>query len=93
MNLGDILKIAAVKDLSGGNKNQLVYTESVVDDKFEIRLTSLTVKDAFIQCSIPDKNSDDEKNYLRTYFLSMVFNAAIHGMKGMKHAKKKKRNG
>lgn len=92
MALGDILKQAAVKDLAGKSKNQLVYTEQVIDDKFEIRLTSLTHKDAFIECSIPDKNSEDEKNYLRTYFLSMVFNAAIHGMKRMKHAKKKKRN-
>ena len=92
MNLGDILKHAAVKDLSGKNKNQLIYTEQIVDDKFEIRLTSLTHKDAFIECSIPNKDLDDEKNYLRTYFLSMVYNAAIHGMKRMKHAKKKKRN-
>ena len=60
MTLGDILKQAAIKDLAGKNKNQLVYTEQVVDDKFEIRLTSLTHKDAFIECSIPDKNIEDE---------------------------------
>lgn len=92
MDLGQILKYAAVKDLSGNQKNQLLYTESIVEDKFEIRLTSLVNKEAFIECSIPNKDSEEEKNYLRTYFLSMVFNAAIHGMKRMKHTKKKKRN-
>ena len=92
MNLGDILKLSATKDLAGKGKNQLLYTEQIVENQFEIRLTSLTHKDAFIKCSIPNKDSDDEKNYLRTYFLSMVYNAAIHGMKRMKHTKKKKRN-
>jgi hypothetical protein len=91
MNLGDILKHSAVKDLAGLNKNELVYSESIKGDLFEIRLSSLIHKEAFVECTIPNKNSEEEKNYLRIYFLSMVFNAAIHGMKRMKHTKKKKR--
>lgn len=91
MTLGEILQHAAIKDLAGLQKNQLLYTERIVEDKFEIRLTSLVFKEAFIECSIPNKDAEEEKNYLRTYFLSMVFNAAIHGMKRMKQAKKKKR--
>lgn len=90
MTLGEILKQAAVKDLSGQQKNQLLYTESIKEGRFEIRLSSLVFKNAFVECSIPDKNLEEEKNYLRTYFLSMVYNAAIHGMKRMNYKKGKK---
>lgn len=89
MTLGDILSQAAIKDLAAVKKQGLLYTEFSKEGKFEIKLSSKTHPDAFIECSIPDKNSEEEKNYLRTYFLSMVFNAAIHGIERSKHKKKK----
>lgn len=92
MTLGNIISEVIKKDLSGLNKNKLIYSETINDGKFEIRLTSLVHKEATIECSIPDKNSEEEKNYLRSYFLSMAFNAAVHGMKRMKHTKNKKKN-
>ncbi len=91
MTLGDILKISADKDLAGEGKNKLVYSELVLGDTLKIKLSSLTHKEAFVECSIPFKDSEEETNYLRTYFLSMVFNAAIHGMKRMKHKKIKRK--
>jgi hypothetical protein len=90
MTLGDILSQSAIKDLAGEKKNGLLYTELIKEGKFEIKLTSTVFPDAFIECSIPDNNLEDEKNYLRTYFLSMIFNAAIHGMKRFKHKKNKR---
>lgn len=90
MTLGDILKSVSDKDLAGGGKNKLSYTESVSEGKVKIRLDSL-FEEGFIECELPFTGKEEEKNYLRTYFLSMVFNAAIHGMKRMKHKKNKKR--
>lgn len=90
MTLGDILAIAAKKDLAGENKNGLVYIELVKDGSFCIKLSSTVFPEASIECSVPDKDSEEEKNYLRTYFLSMAFNAAVHGMKRLKHKKNKR---
>lgn len=90
MTLGDILQQAAVKDLAHNHMNGMLYSELVVDGKFEIKFTCDKFKEASIECSVPDKGTEEEKNYLRLYFLSMVFNAAIHGMKRMKHKKNKK---
>jgi hypothetical protein len=67
------------------NKGDLVYTEFLKGDKFEIKLSSKKDREAFIECSVPDKGTEDEKNYLRLYFLSMVFNAAMYGMKRKKN--------
>ncbi len=89
MALNDILKQVAEKDFSGENKNLLGYTEFIKDGKFCIKMTS-KFEEATIECSCPDNGLEDEKNYLRLYFLSMVFNAAVHGMKRMKHKKNKK---
>lgn len=91
MTLGDILKQAAQKDLSAQNKTGLSYTELTVDGKFEIKLTSPLDREAYIECSVPDKGTEEEKNYLRMYFLSMAFNAAIHGMRRLKQTKKNKK--
>ena len=87
MTLGDILLQAAQKDLAGVMKGKISYTEFVKEGKFEIRLSSLSDKDAYIECSVPDKGTEEEKNYLRLYFLSMVFNAAIHSSKKLKNRK------
>lgn len=89
MTLGDILQKAAKDDLSGLSKGDLTYLELVKDGKFEIKLYSKTDRDAFIECSVPDKGTEEEKNYLRLYFLSMVFNAGIYAMKKKKHKKGK----
>lgn len=88
MTLGDILKDAAIRDMAGGNKNKLVYKEYVKDGHFKIKLSSGIDKDAFVECAIPDKGMEEEKNYLRSYFLSMVFNTAIYGMKRKKQINK-----
>lgn len=91
MTLGDILKQAAQKDLSAQKKTGLSYTELTVNGKFEIKLSSPLDREAYIECSVPDQGTEEEKNYLRLYFLSMVYNAAIHGMKRLKQAKKNKK--
>lgn len=95
MNLGEILSTAVIKDLAAGNnENGLVYTELMKEGKFAIKLSSIVFPDAFIECSIPNSllndNTEDEKNYAIVYFLSMSFNAVIHGMKIFKHKKNKK---
>jgi hypothetical protein len=94
MDLGDILTMAAEKDIAGGKKLSLLYEEKVDDGKFKIRLISDTDREAYIHCSVPydvclpDVELEGKKNYLRAYFLSMVFNAAIYGMKRKKTEKK-----
>lgn len=88
MTLGDILKDAAFRDLAGGKQNKLVYTESFRDGQFHITLRSDADREAFITCSAPDNDKEEEYNYLRAYFLSMAFNAAIYGMKRKKQTKK-----
>lgn len=89
MTLGDILKQSAEKDLAGSNKNNLIYSESTEDGKFKIKMSS-KFEEAYIECSAPATEDEGQKNYLRTYFLSMVFNAAVHGMKRLKHKKEKR---
>jgi hypothetical protein len=98
MSLGDVLKEAAKRDMamgrqlqySGAVKSRLEYSEEIKDGKFEIRLTSTEDKDAFVETSIPYDGSETSENYCRMYFLSMVFNAAIFGMKRKKENEKKK---
>lgn len=85
MTLGDVFQDAVKRDLAGLNKGDLLYSEFVKDGKFEIKLFSKKDREAFIECSVPDKNTEEEKNYLRLYFLSMVFNAAMYGMKRKKN--------
>lgn len=91
MTFGDILKEVVDKDLSNPEKkNKISYIEGVEDGKFKIKFTSATYPEATIECSLPGDGNEDQRNYLRTYFLSMVFNSAIHGMKRMNHKKHKK---
>lgn len=91
MTLGNILESAAVKHLAfPEQKGDLDYTESEKDGRFCINFSSAKSPEAAIECSVPFTGSDEEKNYLRLYFLSMVYNAAIHGMKRLKHKKSKK---
>ncbi len=90
MNLGDILKIAADKDLAGKNQNGLAYIETIRGGNYHIKLFSSKHKEAFVECEIPYTGKEEEINYLRTYFLSMVFNAAVAGMKRTKNIKKNK---
>jgi hypothetical protein len=90
MTLGDILTEVAKKDMAGGKKLELLYEETIEDGKFKIRLLSDTDRDAYIHTSVPydvclpDEELEGKKNYCRAYFLSMVFNAAIYGMKRKK---------
>lgn len=82
MTLGDILTQVVLKDMAGGKKLDLAYEEVYKDGKFRIKLFSGTDPDAFIQTSVPCEEGEEEKyNYARAFFLSMVFNAAIHGVK------------
>jgi len=87
LTLGDILWEAASKDLAWNKKHKLLYMELVKDGKFEIKLSSSLEKDAYIECSCPDDGKEESKNYLRLYFLSMAFNAAIYGMRRLKNKK------
>ena len=89
MGLGQVLTQAAAKDLAHKGVNGLMYSELSVGGKFEIRLTSSKSPEAFIECSVPNKGKEEDENYLRMYFLSMVMNAAIHGMKRLNTNKKK----
>lgn len=85
MTLGDILTEVVKKDMAGGKKLDLEYEEKYKDGKFRIRLRSETDPDAYIHTSVPCDEGEEEKyNYARAYFLSMVFNAAIYGMKKKK---------
>lgn len=89
MTLGDILTEVVRKDMAGGKKLNLEYEEKWKDGKFRIRLGSETDPDAYIHTSVPCDEYDEEKyNYARAYFLSMVFNAAIYGVKRDKPGKK-----
>jgi len=88
MTLGEVLQKAATNDFGGASKNAIGYTELIKDGKFCIKLYSAIDKDAFIECSIPDKGTEEEKNYCRLHFLSLTFNAAIYGVKRSKGKKK-----
>lgn len=96
MTLGDVLTDVAKRDMAGGHKLDLLYEETISEGKFRIRLISDTDRDAYIHCSVPydvclsDEELEGKKNYARAYFLSMVFNSAIHQMKREKSDNKKK---
>lgn len=90
MTLGDILIEVVKKDMAGGKKLSLLYEEKVEDGKFKIRLISETDPDAYIHCSVPYDGTEGAENYARAYFLSMVLNAAIHGVKRKKNINKTK---
>ena len=80
MNLGDILKMAAQKDLAAFEiKNGLIYREWKEDGCFKIKL-SCKHEEAYVECSIPYTGIEDEENYARLYFLSMVFNESMWSM-------------
>lgn len=94
MGLGEVLTEAAKKDLSGqkeltfggATKSRMKYTEEAKDGRFEIRLRSTVEgeEEVYIENSIPEDGSETTHNYARMYFLSMVFNAALYGMKKQK---------
>jgi len=88
MTLGDILKKGCEDDLAHLKKDA-TYEEFIKGGSFWIRLSSKQHKEAFIECSAPFIVITEElKNYTRLYFLSMLYNAAIYGMKKQKHRKK-----
>lgn len=87
MTLGEILNKAAREDISSETTKHMAYIELVRDGRFWIKLSSELDRDAYIECSVPDNGTEEEKNYCRMYFLSMAFNAAIYGMR--KHKKNK----
>jgi hypothetical protein len=91
MGLGEVLQQAAEKDIASVNKlNGLKYEEVVEDDKFYIRFSCTKFKEATIECEIPYTIDEEKRNYARMYFLSMVFNAAIHGLKRNRNKTKKR---
>lgn len=98
MTLGDILAEVARKDIGGGKKFDLLYEEKEKDGKFTIRLLSQSDPDAYIYCSVPydetmTRSREETENYGRAYFLSMVFNSAMYGIKrGKKDSKIKPSN-
>lgn len=81
MALEEIFAEVAKKDMAGGKKLGLLYEEKYVDGNIKISLRSEADSEAYLHCSIPFDGLEATKNYARAYFLSMVFNAAIHGMK------------
>ena len=88
MNLGDILKMAADKNLSKRNiDGGLKYIELVKDGNFCIKLYSDKYEEATIECSVPYTGKQEDENYARMYFLAMVFNSAIFGMKRLRQKK------
>lgn len=91
MTLGDILKQACNKDLAHNGKNGISYKEIFENDKMIIRLTSTEFPESFITCEIPYNGTEESANYLRYYFLSMLFNSSIYGMKRINKNKKTKR--
>lgn len=81
MTLGDIIMEVVKKDLAGGHKLSIKYEEKIEEGKFKIKLLSESDKEAFIHCAVPYDGLEATENYARAYFLSMVFNAAIYGVK------------
>lgn len=85
MTLGDVIMEVVKKDMAGGKKLDLDYQETYKDGRFRVRLISETDPDAYIHTSVPCEEGEEEKyNYARAYLLSMVFNAAIYGIKRKK---------
>lgn len=94
MTLGDILQLAATRDPAGKEvQNGLSYSELVIENRFCIKMSSEKHPEATIECSVPYNGTQEEENYCRLYFLSMAFNAAVHGMKrkNLKHTKRFKK--
>jgi len=94
MGLGGIIQMAIQRDMAGKEvQNGLSYSELVVDNRFCIKMSSEKHPEATVECSVPYTGMQEEENYCRLYFLSMVFNAAVHGMKrrSVKSHKKFKR--
>jgi hypothetical protein len=94
MTLGDIIQQAVQKDLAGGNKYNLIYSEKVHENKdgdlvFTVNLRDGNDQNAYIKCDVPYDGTEETKNYGRFYFLSMVFNAAIIAQKFKKTVKVK----
>ena len=91
MTLGDIIQQAVQRDMAGQDlQNGLSYSELVIENRFCIKFSSKKHPEATIECSVPYNGTQEEENYCRLYFLSMVMNSAIHGMKRKKHKKIKK---
>lgn len=90
MTLGEILQEACKKDLAHNGENAISYTETVKGEIMTIKLESKLYPESFITCSIPYHGLDNEANYLRMHFLSMLFNSSIYGMKRINHKKGKK---
>lgn len=90
MTLGDVLAEAARRDISIEGRalplkeGPFRYTELLKEGRFEIRLSSTTDENAFVETSIPADGLVATENYCRVQFLSMVFKAAIAGMKRKK---------
>lgn len=84
MALEDIFAEVAKKDMAGGKKLGLLYEEKYVDGNIKISLRSEVDPDGYLHCTVPFDGLETTKNYARAYFLSMVFNAAIYGMKRKK---------
>jgi len=93
MDLGDVIQDVVQRDLAANGKdNQLYYEEIWEDGKMTIKFGSKKFPEATITCSLDYHGLLSEESSLRCYFLSMAFNAAIHGMKRMNYKKGKKQN-
>lgn len=91
MTLGDILKMAAERNLSKRSiDGNLKYVEMIKDGMFEIKLYSDKYEEATLQTSVPYTGKEEDENYARMYFLGMLFNSAIFGMKRLRTKKQYK---
>lgn len=89
MTLGEIFRQAAQQDLSAREKKGIEYFETIENGRHQIRLSCEAFKEAWIQTDVEDGFIEANRNYNYLYFLSMVFNAAIYGMKRSKEMKRK----
>jgi len=89
MTLGEIFKEAAKRDLSAREKKGIEYSEIIENGRHQIRLSCEAFKEAWIETDVEEGYLEANQNYNYLYFLSMVFNAAIYGMKRMKEVKRK----
>lgn len=90
MTLGEVLEQAARIDYGGDGKRlplkegPFLYIERIIEGKFVVRLSSRTDENAYVETSIPYDALESTENYCRLHFLSMVYKAAIAGMKRKK---------
>lgn len=89
MTLADVFKEAIKRDMSSSGFNQMFYREIEDGGKLQITFGSNKFPEATIEVILPSNGKPEEENYARIYFLSMVFNAAIYGMKRKKDSKNK----